>query len=149
MLNVSGEEIYVTCVVHAYPEPHVEWEKDGQPIDEHSDGFVINRSGDRHNLILLVVKKEFFGDYSCRAGNELGVATKSAHVSGRNLVVCVCILIEESILSPIKKIFSEGRKLCNLHVICIINNETSFGWFDFSHFPQIKNVMCFQNFGIC
>eukprot|EP00090_Calanus_glacialis_P007213 TRINITY_DN15667_c0_g1_i4.p1 TRINITY_DN15667_c0_g1~~TRINITY_DN15667_c0_g1_i4.p1 ORF type:complete len:475 (-),score=83.63 TRINITY_DN15667_c0_g1_i4:269-1693(-) len=77
----AGEEIHVTCVVHAYPEPQVEWEKDGQPIDEHSDGFVINRSGDRHNLILLVVKKEFFGDYSCRAGNELGVATKSAHVS--------------------------------------------------------------------
>eukprot|EP00091_Calanus_sinicus_P007342 TRINITY_DN1834_c0_g1_i8.p1 TRINITY_DN1834_c0_g1~~TRINITY_DN1834_c0_g1_i8.p1 ORF type:complete len:294 (-),score=50.93 TRINITY_DN1834_c0_g1_i8:1308-2189(-) len=37
----AGEEIHVTCVVHAYPEPQVEWEKDGQPIEEHSNGFVI------------------------------------------------------------------------------------------------------------
>ena len=102
----------------------MEWEKDGQPIDEDSNGFVINRSGDRHNLILLVVKKEFFGDYSCRARNKLGVATKSAHVSGRNLVVCVSILIEVSILSPIENTFSEGRKECNLHVIS--NNDKSF-----------------------
>jgi len=78
----AGEEIHVTCIVHAYPEPQVVWAKDGQPIHEDSAGFVINRSGDRHNLILLVVKKEFFGDYSCRARNEFGVATKSAHVSG-------------------------------------------------------------------
>jgi len=81
----AGEEIHVTCIVHAYPEPQVVWAKDGQPIHEDSAGFVINRSGDRHNLILLVVKKEFFGDYSCRARNEFGVATKSAHVSGKNL----------------------------------------------------------------
>ena len=87
----------------------MEWEKDGQPIDEHSNGFVINKSGDRHNLILLVVKKEFFGDYSCQAQNKLGVATKSAHVSGRNLVVCVCILIEVSILSPIKYFLVKGE----------------------------------------
>jgi hypothetical protein len=105
----AGEEIHVTCFVHAYPEPQVEWEKDGQPIDEHTNGFVINKSGDRHNLILLVVKKEFFGDYSCRARNELGVATKSAHVSGRNLDVCLCKLIEVY-CHQFKKYVAKGEK---------------------------------------
>ena len=47
-------------------------EKDGKPIGERSFGFVINRSCDRHNLILLVLRKKFFGVYSYRARNVLG-----------------------------------------------------------------------------
>merc|ERR1719186_1272729 len=80
--TAAGEEIHVTCVVHAYPEPEVVWEKDGKIIGEHANGFVINRSGDRHNLILLDVTNEFFGKYSCQARNALGVASKSTQVSG-------------------------------------------------------------------
>jgi len=79
--TAAGEEIHVTCVVHAYPEPEVVWEKDGKIIGEHANGFVINRSGDRHNLILLDVTNEFFGKYSCQARNALGVASKSTQVS--------------------------------------------------------------------
>jgi len=77
----AGEEIHITCIVHAFPSPHVTWTKDGRTMSENSKGVVMNQAANRYNLILLVVNKNYYGEYGCQAANALGVASKSLQVS--------------------------------------------------------------------
>jgi len=77
----TGEEIHITCIVNAYPPPKVTWTRDGRVMSENSKGVVINQADNRYNLILLVGNSNYYGQYGCEAVNELGVASKSLHVS--------------------------------------------------------------------
>lgn len=77
----AGEEIHITCVVHAFPPPLVTWTRDGRLVSENSEGVVMSQADNRYNLILLVINESFYGEYGCQAVNELGVASKSLQVS--------------------------------------------------------------------
>ena len=67
----AGEEIHITCVVHAFPPPLVTWTRylrylstlsidwcskfprDGRLLSENSEGVVMSQADNRYNLILL------------------------------------------------------------------------------------------------
>eukprot|EP00092_Neocalanus_flemingeri_P014498 GFUD01015643.1.p1 GENE.GFUD01015643.1~~GFUD01015643.1.p1 ORF type:complete len:1165 (+),score=313.82 GFUD01015643.1:166-3495(+) len=80
--TTTGLHIYISCAVQSSPEARVTWTKDGQIIiSSGSDLYSQSVDGDTHNLILLKLTNEVYGDYSCEAENRLGMSQQSTHVS--------------------------------------------------------------------
>jgi hypothetical protein len=100
----TGQEYHITCTVQAYPPPAVVWTKDGQNLQQKPEGILIKESGARHTAVTQTQGEyrarhtavtqthgeyrarhtavtETHGEYSCKASNELGMATKSTQVS--------------------------------------------------------------------
>ena len=79
----EGDETEIICIVHSSPRAEVTWYKDGFPIDmsDRAKG-VISHHGNRHNLLIPVVDEAAFGDYTCKAKNTFGEASKTTRVSG-------------------------------------------------------------------
>jgi len=77
----AGQEIHVTCTVDGYPDPFVVWEKDGHTIEDDTAEYVISTAGYKHSLVILDVKPQVFGEYTCQAQNPMGVARNSAVIS--------------------------------------------------------------------
>ena len=47
----DGDEVEITCTIHASPKAEVEWYKNGQLLDDSK--WVITSRGNRHTLLLL------------------------------------------------------------------------------------------------
>ena len=47
---VDGDEVEITCTIHASPPAEVEWYRNGQLLDPRQ--VVISRRGNRHTLML-------------------------------------------------------------------------------------------------
>ncbi|KAK3856467.1 hypothetical protein Pcinc_037217 [Petrolisthes cinctipes] len=64
-------KVNLTCGAKAEPEAEFTWMKDGQVI-ENSDTAAIINDGHQSVLQLTVIDDEQFGDYECKAENDLG-----------------------------------------------------------------------------
>jgi hypothetical protein len=77
----DGDEVEITCTVHASPAAEVEWYRNGVLL--HADRTVIQKLGNRHSLLLQNVgQQDRHGKYQCRARNALGEAMALTEVSG-------------------------------------------------------------------
>ena len=47
----DGDEVEITCTIHASPKAEVEWYKNGQLLEDSK--WVITSRGNRHTLLLL------------------------------------------------------------------------------------------------
>jgi len=78
--NKEGNEVEITCTVHASPSATVEWFRDGTRLEPKEN--VISKRGNRHTLFLSgIVKVDQIGNYECKAKNRFGEATASTEVS--------------------------------------------------------------------
>ncbi|NXU49870.1 HMCN2 protein, partial [Turnix velox] len=66
---VAGGQIILECPEDAVPPSHIEWHREGSPLQEDARRHVL--SGGRFLQIQAVVAADG-GEYSCRAINELG-----------------------------------------------------------------------------
>ena len=85
ILTDASDEYHITCAVHGNPSPTVVWLRDGHPVEEDGQGMVTTESGSTHILMIQGTKERVGGEYGCQATNTLGVVTKYARLSGRNL----------------------------------------------------------------
>jgi hypothetical protein len=77
----EGEEVEVTCTVHASPPPTVEWYRNGRLLAA-ADTVTATR-GPNHTLIIPAIGgRATFGRYECRAVNSLGEAMHLTEVGG-------------------------------------------------------------------
>jgi len=78
----DGDEVEITCTIHASPAAEVEWYRNGQLLDPRN--FVITQRGNRHSLLLQKIgKRDTHGKYQCRAVNTFGEAMALTEVSGK------------------------------------------------------------------
>ena len=78
----DGDEVEITCTIHASPLAEVEWYKNGHLLDPASN--VITKRGNRHSLLLQNIgQSNTHGKYECRALNEFGEAMALTEVSGK------------------------------------------------------------------
>lgn len=76
------QEAYMTCTVHAEPQAHVLFYRDGSVIAP-SETRVLDSFGNKYSLILRSVEEQDFGIYSCNAENHLGKSSQNIELSGR------------------------------------------------------------------
>ncbi|KAM3849265.1 LOW QUALITY PROTEIN: myosin light chain kinase, smooth muscle-like [Diretmus argenteus] len=76
-----GATAQLTCRVHGYPEPEVEWLQDEQPVVESSRVTVEHHEDGRCSLLLAGLGPSDTGVYMCRATNHLGDAVCSAKLT--------------------------------------------------------------------
>ena len=77
----EGEEVAVTCLVHASPLPTIEWYRNGRLLAA-VDTVTASR-GPNHTLIIPAIGgRVTFGRYECRAVNSLGEAMRLTEVGG-------------------------------------------------------------------
>jgi len=78
----DGDEVEITCTIHASPLAEVEWYKNGELLDPKDN--VITKRGNRHSLLLQKIgETDTHGKYQCRALNEFGEAMALTEVSGK------------------------------------------------------------------
>eukprot|EP00090_Calanus_glacialis_P024545 TRINITY_DN3816_c0_g1_i1.p1 TRINITY_DN3816_c0_g1~~TRINITY_DN3816_c0_g1_i1.p1 ORF type:complete len:511 (-),score=71.37 TRINITY_DN3816_c0_g1_i1:374-1906(-) len=78
----DGDEVEITCTIHASPLADVEWYKNGQLLDLKNN--VITKRGNRHSLLLQKIgETDTHGKYQCRAVNQFGEAMALTEVSGK------------------------------------------------------------------
>merc|ERR1719483_1994743 len=78
----DGEEVEITCIVHASPVAAVEWYKNGQILSENDK--IITKRGNRHTLLLQRIGEvDTHGKYQCRALNMYGEDMALTEVSGK------------------------------------------------------------------
>jgi len=78
----DGDEVEITCTIHASPLAEVEWYKNGQLLDPKKN--VITKRGNRHSLLLQKIgETDTHGKYQCRAVNQFGEAMALTEVSGK------------------------------------------------------------------
>ncbi|XP_018562061.1 papilin [Anoplophora glabripennis] len=71
-----GSDIQIPCEVVGYPEPQVQWYKDGVPLNP-SDRIAIS---DSHTLTILKVTKADSGYYQCEAVNNYSKASSTLEI---------------------------------------------------------------------
>eukprot|EP00092_Neocalanus_flemingeri_P012338 GFUD01013302.1.p1 GENE.GFUD01013302.1~~GFUD01013302.1.p1 ORF type:complete len:508 (+),score=79.40 GFUD01013302.1:150-1673(+) len=78
----DGDEVEITCTIHASPLAEVEWYKNGQLLEINKN--VITKRGNRHSLLLQKIgETDTHGKYQCRAVNQFGEAMALTEVSGK------------------------------------------------------------------
>jgi len=78
----AGDEAELVCTVHAFPPATVRWFKGGSEVQE-SEKVKVNHRGGRHDLTFRQIERSDFGEYTCRASNEIGSSgDKSVKLSG-------------------------------------------------------------------
>jgi len=78
----AGDEAELVCTVHAFPPATVRWYKSGSEVLE-SERVKVQHRGGRHALTVKQIERSDFGEYSCRASNEIGSSgDKSVKLSG-------------------------------------------------------------------
>ncbi|XP_029161634.1 lachesin-like [Nylanderia fulva] len=83
----EGIESEMTCIVSAYPEAIITWYKDGKEITNKKGSIEMhhgNMKGNKtkHVLKILHTSKQDFGDYKCRAENNIGRDAVSIILTG-------------------------------------------------------------------
>lgn len=71
--GISGKtySTELTCSVRAYPEPTVEWKKNGETIVP-SAHMQLSKHANKHILVIPDTTFDDFADYSCSAQNSVG-----------------------------------------------------------------------------
>jgi len=78
----DGDDVEITCTVHASPPADVSWYRNGGLLP--ADKTVVQTRGNRHSLLLQQVGSvDLHGKYQCRAKNPLGEAMALTEVSGK------------------------------------------------------------------
>ncbi len=72
-----GENAFISCRVQSFPEPSFQWTFKGSPLQSDGVHYAVNRTalpGDIYESTLAVfrVDQESYGDYTCRARNDIG-----------------------------------------------------------------------------
>ena len=75
-VEVPGVPIVLDCKVTGSPMPAIEWIKEEHVIRE-SEKLFVTRNG---SLVIMRMKPENEGIYTCKATNELGTVLKSSRV---------------------------------------------------------------------
>ena len=73
----------ITCFVESQPYAQVTWLKDGKIITDKTKNILLNRNGSRNILYLVALDESDFGNYTCAAGNRLGVSEDSVRIAGK------------------------------------------------------------------
>lgn len=76
------QETFLTCIVHAEPQANVFWYREERVIVP-SDTRILEKTNNKHTLILRNVEEHDFGLYSCTADNLLGRSSQNIELSGR------------------------------------------------------------------
>jgi len=76
-----GFQAALSCIVTAHPRPTVRWYRDSLLLDS-DNNFLLESRGSLHTLIILRVRREQFGQYSCVGSNSLGRARASVRLTG-------------------------------------------------------------------
>ncbi|NXK32127.1 HMCN2 protein, partial [Piprites chloris] len=66
---VAGGQLILECPEDAEPPPHIEWHREGSPVQEDSHRQVLAKG---RFLKIGAVRAVDGGEYSCRATNALG-----------------------------------------------------------------------------
>jgi hypothetical protein len=78
----DGDDVEITCTVHASPSAEVSWYRNGGLLP--AGKTVVQTRGNRHSLLLQQVGKvDLHGKYQCRAKNQLGEDMALTEVSGK------------------------------------------------------------------
>lgn len=78
----DGDDVEITCTVHASPSAEVSWYRNGGLLSP--EKTVVQTRGNRHSLLLQQVGSvDLHGKYQCRAKNQLGEAMALTEVSGK------------------------------------------------------------------
>lgn len=80
----DGDELDITCTVHASPQAKVEWFRDSILLSDTERVIRIVRMGNKHSLLLPSLgdeEQDRGGTYSCRATNSLGQAMAEVNVA--------------------------------------------------------------------
>lgn len=73
--SVHQSDAELTCIVHAYPTPSINWKKDGENIFQTNRIELRQKKHATHTENILVIRnltEKDFGKYSCFAKNSLG-----------------------------------------------------------------------------
>jgi len=81
--NRDGDELDITCTVHASPPAKVEWFRNGVLLTDEERVIKMERRGNRHTLLLpsLGATQDRSGTYKCKATNKLGETEAEVEVS--------------------------------------------------------------------
>jgi len=102
--TAHGEEARVVCTVHCSPRCDIVWKKDGEVVDPSDQNLYINTLAAEHTLTILEVSRDYFGDYSCTAENQIGTNSATVKVSG----LAHTAVFEDKTVSPwLDKFFLE------------------------------------------
>ncbi|XP_057580791.1 hemicentin-2 [Hippopotamus amphibius kiboko] len=74
----EGSNALLPCMASGSPEPHITWEKDGQPVSGAEGKFTIQPSGD---LLVKSSESRDTGTYTCTAENAVGRARRRVHLT--------------------------------------------------------------------
>eukprot|EP00096_Caligus_rogercresseyi_P011427 TRINITY_DN4490_c0_g1_i3.p1 TRINITY_DN4490_c0_g1~~TRINITY_DN4490_c0_g1_i3.p1 ORF type:complete len:490 (-),score=111.68 TRINITY_DN4490_c0_g1_i3:1234-2703(-) len=77
----TGKEVELVCNIHAHPIAIIKWFKNKVELTE--DKNKLQKNGHKHTLTITNVTEADFGNYTCRAENQLGSASKNLEVSGK------------------------------------------------------------------
>ena len=80
----TGETAQLKCHSTGYPDPHIQWFKDGQSYGQHKRTSV-SPSGWTLNLRYLNVDDS--GRYSCRVTNTLGSINRTFTVKVKGMII--------------------------------------------------------------
>ncbi|XP_013192090.2 hemicentin-1 [Amyelois transitella] len=86
----EGDDVYFECSVRANPKEHrITWYHNDKPVLHNVvSGVIVSTK----SLVLQKVTRDYGGDYSCRAANELGeTASQATHLSIQYAPVCAHI----------------------------------------------------------
>ncbi|KAK2497109.1 hypothetical protein MC885_006689 [Smutsia gigantea] len=76
--TTEGTHALLPCTARGSPEPHITWEKDGQPVSEAEGKFTVLPSGE---LLVKNSERQDAGTYTCMAENTVGRARRRTHLT--------------------------------------------------------------------
>lgn len=77
----TGNTVELVCNVHSHPSATVKWFKSEMQLT--NDTAKLSKAGHRHTLTIAGVKHEDYGNYTCRAENKWGEASRVLEISGK------------------------------------------------------------------
>ena len=80
----EGDEVNLSVTVNGKPKPDVKWYKDDKPLRE-SNRLDIKARGDKHSVVILGIKAEDSGVYTCEAKSRMGTVTRTFDVKVQDM----------------------------------------------------------------
>lgn len=75
----AGETARLTVRISGFPKPIVQWSRDGKVIKSSPTYQMVEEKGE-YTLVVIKVKSEYAGEYSCTAANRFGKATCTTYL---------------------------------------------------------------------